>query len=321
MSDLPPPYEEVCPSRKREREQCDLPLQSKRKKTGQRCLEKGCSDPRAPGVGRCSTHCRRCEICDCPISRGKWCQPCRARKEAMDKMCARPGCTGQRMPRQLTCESHTLLCRTCRAPITRGKPCNHCKAKKKDDNPTWYHESLARRVFEHALWKNEAPPCKCAKNKNKCKECVGIESCRAYYRHKGKRRWFDFDIVFKVPIPQPDGTVEWKIVLVVEIDGPSHYKALKFGKMESDIADQKLRDKLKQRYCRRKGIHMIRIPCYFGNPNGKMYPNTKKFIKLVHIGVWEAQEKLSSGALGLEAARKLRENWSDTWFRHPNAKI
>lgn len=307
--------------RKRRREDKNGAGQTQRKKAARVCTTKGCAELRAKGASKCADHCLRCEVCNTPVVRGKWCKACKDRKEQLERMCTKKGCKAERMSRQPTCFEHTLTCRRCKQPVTRGKPCVNCKKSKKDGNPRWYHESLAKRVFEHAFWKNKAPPCACSKRKTKCTTCTAIETCRVRYKYKGRSRWFDFDIVFKVPIKDASGETRWKIVLVVEVDGPSHYKSIKFGKASSDINDQRLRDKLKQRYCRREKIHLIRIPCYFGNPNGKMYPNTKKFIKLVHIKVWEAHEKLSSGALGTEARAMLRKHWRDDWFRHTDARV
>ena len=275
-------------------------------------------EPRAPDVGRCRAHCRRCQDCNSPISRGKWCQTCKTCKEELKKQCARPNCTAPHMPRQPNCFNHTLTCGTCKQPMKRGKPCPVCA---RNDDPQYYHEALARRVIEHAFWPNKAPPCKCSNNKKKCKKCMAIETRRLYYTYKERSRWFDFDIVLKVPVRQPDGSIEWVIKVVVEIDGPSHHKAIKVNGAKSNIVDQKLRDKLKKRCCRREKIHLVRINCYFGNPKKKMWPDPPKFLKLVHAEIWGIHEAITSGYLGSEASALLRQHWRDDWYRHPDAKL
>lgn len=46
---------------------------------------------------------------------------------------------------------------------------------------------------------------------------------------------------------------------VIEFDGIHHFKAI-YG--EEKLKQQKYKDSVKNRYCGKKGIHMLRIPCF-----------------------------------------------------------
>lgn len=316
---------------KREREPDNSPgLKSKKHKTGKSCTAKGCSAHRYPGLARCSAHAVRCERCRDPIARGKLCGECKDAEAKAEKTCVREGCHGSRLPRKKTCLAHTLHCRVCKKPAKRGQPCSHCtnkNSKGKDDSRRWVHEGWARQIIEHAFWPNRAPKCvKCNRSKL-CAKCKSIESCRAYYTDRGRKRWFDFDIVLKVPvapggIPTMDknGHPVYRIVAVVEVDGPSHYKAIKFGKAKSDIEDQQRRDKLKRAYCKKMGIGLFRIPCYFTRKGSKdMRPNKPMFIKLVYKTVHGMYKMMRAGKFGPDAQKMLAKHWNPNWFRHPKA--
>lgn len=318
------------PVRKREREDDneDPGLVVKKQKTGKPCVAKGCSADRHPGFARCPDHIVRCERCQDPIARGKLCGVCKSVKAKAGKTCSRAGCNGIRLPRKQTCLAHTLHCRTCKKPAKRGQRCQHCAKKKgKKKTRTWVHEDWARQIVEYAFWANRAPKCNRCKRPKLCAKCKSIESCRAYYTDQGRKRWFDFDIVLKVPVTRggspvldKNGHPVYRIVVVVEVDGPSHYKAIKFGKAKSDIADQKRRDKLKRAYCKKMGIHLVRIPCYFTRKGSKdMRPNKPKFLTLVHEAVRGIHKMMRAGKLGGDAQKMLAKHWNPNWFRHPKA--
>lgn len=318
---------------KREREPDESPgPAAKKHKTGKSCTAKGCSAHRHPGLARCSAHAVRCERCRDPIARGKLCSVCRSVAEKAEKTCARDGCHGARVPRKKTCLAHTLHCRTCKKPARRGQRCQHCAKKKKKktgkgEGPRWVHEDWARQIVEHAFWPNRAPKCARCKRPKLCAKCKSIESCREYYTDRGRKRWFDFDIVLKVPVApggiaavDKNGHPVYRIVAVVEVDGPSHYKAIKFGKAKSDIEDQRRRDKLKRAFCKNMGIHMVRIPCYFTRKGSKdMRPNKPMFINLVHEAVRGLYKVMRTGKLGVEVQKMLAKHWNPNWFRHPRA--
>jgi hypothetical protein len=299
------------------------------------CAENGCAMGRVTGMTRCPTHVKRCGACNTPIVRGKICAACREMATQAAKACSQRGCNKPRLPRLLTCQLHTLTCKRCHKPMKRGKSCAHCVTKARGGKKTrdWTHERWAREIFEHAFWPNKAPPCpKCSKKLKKCGDCTAIESCRVYYidGQTKRKRWFDFDIVLKVPV-RKGGKEEWKIVAVVEVDGPSHYQAIKFGKAKSDIKDQRRRDQMKREYCRKNKIFLARIPCYFTrtvverkrgkmpNKKKKMLPNKPKFIKLVHTAVRELYKQMRAGKMGPEACKMLRKNWDPAWASHPVA--
>lgn len=184
------------------------------------------------------------------------------------------------------------------------------------------HEKWAARVFDRAFWPVAVIDCaKCPKLKNRCKSCTKAFSKRAFYVQCKRRRWFDFDIALKV-FDKASG--EWKVVVVVEIDGPTHEVSVCINGAKTDISDQMLRDRNKQKYCERAGIFMVRIPCYFKRkmPDGtiKYMPNPARFVKLVHMAVWSVHDKLRSGDLGSAAARMLDRHWNPDWHRHPDSR-
>lgn len=187
----------------------------------------------------------------------------------------------------------------------------------------WVHESWARQIFEHAFWPNKAPPCeRCPRRKTKCPRCTAIESCRATYMFNGRRkRWFDFDIVLKVRVPgktDAAGHPLYRIVVAVEVDGPSHYRSIKKFGGAAGYADQRTRDKCKMRYCEEMGIYLVRIPCYFKDKKThRLVPRPELFVKCVHAKVWEVRAHLES--LGGPAAAALAAHWSPDWHTSPLA--
>lgn len=212
--------------------------------------------------------------------------------------------------------------------MKRGKKCAHCA---KPVAREWKHEAWARQIIEFVFWPNRAPPCKKCRRPKLCAKCKSIESCRVHYHDKGQKRnrWFDFDIVIKVPVMRQGvhaldkkGVPMYRIIVVIEVDGPSHYKPIKFGKAKSNIADQRRRDAMKHEYCRKKNIFLARIPCYFARKvknKVRMVPNKPKFIKLVHRVVREIYERMRAGMLGTEASKLLTQHWDANWASHPMA--
>ena len=187
----------------------------------------------------------------------------------------------------------------------------------------WAHEGYARRVFEHAFWPPKAPPCeRCPRRKTKCPRCTAIETRRVYYQGpSGRKRRFDFDIVLKVPAPgrtDAAGHPLYRPVVVVEIDGPSHYRSIEQFGGRDGYADQVRRDAQKMRWCEENGVLLVRIPCYFEQKRTrKLVRRVDLFKKLVHARVWDVREYLER--LGGEARRLLDIHWSDEWFLDPVA--
>lgn len=124
-----------------------------------------------------------------------------------------------------------------------------------------------------------------------------------------------FDYTLKVRTK----TGEIRIVAVIETNGPSHRRQLRFNGAKADLKDQKLRDKLKQRHCERKGIHLEWIDCYFSVKGGKKRrqekPNFTLFRRLVEEAILRTREKLLSGDLGPEAVDLVVRHWNGNWKR------
>lgn len=222
-----------------------------------------------------------------------------------------------------------------------GKRQNKKNGATKKKTKTYVHEEWCNSIFYHAFWPPDAPPCdRCKKRKTRCPVCRKIETKRYKYTQGGRKGWFDFDAVLKIPDGvDEDGNTHYRLVAVIETDGPSHFDKIKQFGGRKGLKDQKRRDGSKKKFCDlvdpaqgKKKIHMIRIPCYFTKnrrtgaydvpmtkPCKDRRPNPPVFIKNVHNEVIKLKKLIDSGALGQKVKRHMQKHWDPNWIHSPKA--
>lgn len=120
--------------------------------------------------------------------------------------------------------------------------------------------------------------CKYIKYSYMCSKCNDKESMlekrvSEYLKSKNidfKREYRFKDCKDKIPLPF-DFYLP-KLNICIETDGKQHYEVVNCFGGEEDFNKRKLHDEIKNEYCHKKNIKLIRIPYYeFNNDNWKIY--------------------------------------------------
>lgn len=178
--------------------------------------------------------------------------------------------------------------------LMSGKGCPKCKSKTSSEKQTWSHDEFINIVrdlvgneyvfleeykganekilVKHNLCNNEykVAPSKFINLGRRCPKCAKLQS-------KGVKRiekWlidnnytFEREYSFKdcryiQPLPF-DFAVKTKdndILCLIEYDGEQHYKPVIIFGGEKALEETKMRDNIKNEYCKKNGIKLIRIP-------------------------------------------------------------
>ncbi|RMA90231.1 hypothetical protein [Priestia megaterium] len=132
---------------------------------------------------------------------------------------------------------------------------------------------------------NRCPKCKESKGEKAIGRCLATNNIEYKIQYKFNDCVHENQLSFDVAVFEGDS-----IIMLIEYDGGQHFKAVDWFGGQKAFELTKIRDRIKEEYCKEKKISLLRIPYWEFNNIEKILKNTPQLKPLIK----DNEEKVSS---------------------------